>query len=844
MEEGEFQELLSTARKRRRGPQEGVGSENGVREGSRKVPKIGDAVSPSSPSVTAAGGLAIARRDHPPQQAGWEEGAVPRERYYPPPHQPPRAAHHQAAYANPYFYSGADHPREMVERRGGAPIANAAAAAAAADGRVGTARGDGGGFPPPPADEDVVDDGGVFPHYPARAAASRRDGGGGGGGWGRSGGGPQEWSRQQGHPHQQELHPARGRAGSASDGQVAAPSRPPMAGAGATPAAASVAEQVGGVGEERGPGRSRAAAAAAGDYYEHPYYRRDREPRGEGVPVMGGRGRHPYNDLEPPVGAQGSPAAVPAAHHPYPGPPRVAHDHDRVGSGAGGRGGGGRPRSPVRVAARGSPRSSGHPMRPSDRGGEAVLPPRYVLTSPPSINQTLCEAIERIFEHREKLAGAGVGVGGRVASAAVTEGSNTSTGLRGDAEVNGGRRGAAGVSSSLALAAKKATLRIIAIMESFEGRLNDVMSDARARAELDAIFPGIQEREFRALLEECIERSQAPPLYRQPADRDYRNGVGGGERVCGRMEAERMYLERERAYRRDHTGHPHEPPPPPMSQEIRDCEERFYASPRRPYLYPDVAYHDAGYLRRRPGAVGAYHEQHPPVAAARGGGGGYVHANRALGPEDSSHKYYDAELEAPSYPRYAAAAAAGRGLRVPPEEPVAAAADAAAAGMAGPPPLYKPPVRRGPGVGLSQPSEGDAYHHKGHHPRGGGSGGGGSHHSSAPTDGSPPGYGRLRVGASPPGAQSLLGDTRPRGGSVTSLPPSTSGPRVVTNGTGGDGRLEDDGTSSTTSRPDDPKQRSSEERGDDGGGGGGVAARPPPAARGHGWTLSPGRTAT
>ncbi|CAN0514363.1 unnamed protein product, partial [Ectocarpus sp. 8 AP-2014] len=43
---------------------------------------------------------------------------------------------------------------------------------------------------------------------------------------------------------------------------------------------------------------------------------------------------------------------------------------------------------------------------------------------------------------------------------------------------------------------------------------------------------------------------------------------------------------------------------------------------------------------------------------------------------------------------------------------------------------------------------------------------------------------------------------------------------VVTNGTGGDGRLEDDGTSSTTSRPDDPKQRSSEERGGGGGGGG------------------------
>ncbi|CBN78312.1 Putative NIN-like transcription factor [Ectocarpus siliculosus] len=725
----------------------------------------------------------------------------------------------------------------MVERLGGAPIANAAAAAG---GRVGTARGNGGGFPPHPADEDVVDDGGVFPHYSARAAAGRRDGGGGGGGGGggRSGGGPQEWSRQQRHAQQQELHPARGRAGSASDGQVAAPSRPPMPGAGATPAAASVAEQFGGVGDGRGPGRSRGVADAV-DYYDHdhPYYRRDREPRGGGGPAMGGRGRHPYNDVGPPMGAQGSPAAVPAAHHPYPGPPRADHDHHRAGSGAGGRGGGGRPRSPVQMAARGSPRSSGHPMRPPDRGGEAVLPPRYVRASPPSINQTLCEAIERVFEHREKMAGAGVGVGGRVASAAVTEGSNTSTGLRGDAEMNGGRRGAAppprGVSSSLALDAKKATLRIIAIMESFEGRLNDVMRDARARAELDAIFPGMHEREFRALLEECIERSQLERWGRKrtccgsqdpcpevpPAKERVTVAAScAAQDTYGRMEAERMYLERERAYRRDHPGHPHEPPPPPIYQEMRDREERFYASPRRPYPHPDVAYHDEGYLRRRPGAVGAYHEQRPPVAAARGGGGGFVHANRALGPEDSSHKYHDAELEAPSYPQYAAAAGRGRG--VPPEEAAAAAAAAAAAGMAGPPPLYKPPVRRGPGVGLSQPSEGGAYHRHGHHPRGGGSGGGGSHHSSAPTDDSPPGHDRRRVGASPPGAQSLRGDTRPRGGSVASLPPSTSRPRVVTNGTGGDGRLEDDGTSSTTSRPDDPKQRSSEERGDGGGGGG------------------------
>lgn len=62
--------------------------------------------------------------------------------------------------------------------------------------------------------------------------------------------------------------------------------------------------------------------------------------------------------------------------------------------------------------------------------------------------------------------------------------------------------------SSTAMDAKQATMRIIAIMEGFGGRLDDVMADPRARAELDAIFPGVQDREFRALLESCMERSQ------------------------------------------------------------------------------------------------------------------------------------------------------------------------------------------------------------------------------------------------------------------------------------------------------------------------------------------------
>lgn len=190
----------------------------------------------------------------------------------------------------------------------------------------------------------------------------------------------------------------------------------------------------------------------------------------------GGRGRGagrpmPYTDAGPP---------------PYARPPPGIHDRtDRSVSG-GRSGGGGRPRSPVHVAARGV--SRGHPMGPSDRGD--VLPARYVRPAQPGINRALCEAVERIFEHREKHAGgSGGGHAAEDPNADVVE-----------------RR--AGAGSSPALDAKKATMRIIAMLESFDGRLNDMVADPRAMAELDAIFPGVEEREFRALLEGCIERSQ------------------------------------------------------------------------------------------------------------------------------------------------------------------------------------------------------------------------------------------------------------------------------------------------------------------------------------------------
>ncbi|CAM9129821.1 unnamed protein product, partial [Scytosiphon promiscuus] len=369
------------------------------------------------------------------------------------------------------------------------------------------------------------------------------------------------------------------------------------------------------------------------------------------------------------------------------------------------------------------------------------------------------------------------------------------------------------------------------------------MADPRARAELDAIFPGVEEREFRALLEECIERSQTPPLYRKPADRNYRDGGGGGgggDRHYSRMEAERMYHERERAYHRDHAP-PHEPPPGypgperPMYRDVRDMGERFYSGPRQGYPAPNgAAYHDPrdhGYPRQRIGAASAvgaapgaaYPEQRQGPLRA-GGGGGYVHPKHEL-PEDID-KAYDADPET-SYPKYPGR---GRGRPGPgpedgppmrggmPQHSPALSPQARNSGrpadvVVGPPPLYKAPARQGRAAGVSPslpPLEGGAYHHHHRHHlhnRGGGGGGGGSHHSS-PT-GSPLAHGRR--GSEDVPSPPLRGDMRPRGGSMSSLPaaavaaaavgrvgPPQSRAGVMTRGSGGGGgvggSIEDDGS--------------------------------------------------
>lgn len=221
--------------------------------------------------------------------------------------------------------------------------------------------------------------------------------------------------------------------------------------------------------------------------------------RGGGGGARGGArgtaGRMHYNDPGPPMGVPPGSAAAAATgaggHRPYPGPPQGARDRgDRPSSGGQGSG---------------SP-SGGHPMGPIERG--EPLPPRYARPAQPGINQALYEAVDRIFRHREKHAGGGAGAGGGRAaspSAAAAVDRSKVEAIGADERGVGGARA---VASSPVMDAKKATVIIIGIMESFDGRLDDVLADPRARAELDAIFPGVKDSEFRALLEGCIERSQ------------------------------------------------------------------------------------------------------------------------------------------------------------------------------------------------------------------------------------------------------------------------------------------------------------------------------------------------
>lgn len=479
------------------------------------VPKTAGAPSPSSAPPRRSPNGSSSTAPPPPPPAAWEGGDGRRGRYYAqPPLPPPQQQQRPHAYADPYLYSRGD-PRGPPggERSAGAPPPAA----------LGGGRGHGGsrGSRAAHADDEIEDDG-VFPHYSAPAGADRRgDHRGGGGGHGVHGGPPPPaWSRQQ-HLRQQQqqqhqyhqqqhqqLHPTRGGVKAAVDGQVVSASRP-VADAVVAAAAASGdrAEGRGPGGGEgrgvRGGGRSR-AVAPTDDYYDHPFYQREREPLLDGGMVRGGAGgrggggrgsagRVIYSDTGLPIGATpGSTVEAGGGRRPYPGPPPPGARDRAERPSNGGQG-------------TGSPRV--HPMGPIERG--EPLPPRYARSAQPpginQVNQALFEAVERIFRHREKH---GAGGAGRDASPSVAADGPKADTMGADERGLGGRG-----ASSPVLDAKKATMRIIGIMESFDGRLDDVMADARARAELDAIFPGVKERDFRALLEGCIDRSQVRASY-------------------------------------------------------------------------------------------------------------------------------------------------------------------------------------------------------------------------------------------------------------------------------------------------------------------------------------------
>ncbi len=473
------------------------------------MPKVASsaAISPSSAPPSRSPSVSSAAPPPPPPAAAWEGGDGRRgPRYYPPQHAP-AAQQHPHAYADPYMYSRGDPRGAMAGERRTAAAAAAAAAAppvAAHNGGRGGAGGRGGGPRPAYPADDEADEDGVFPHYSGPASGRGRRGelryaAGHGGAP------PPAWSRQPPqHPHahqqHQQQHPRHSSRGGIhpatadGHGQVSAPPRG-VAGA----AAGAPVDQAEGRGG-RGSGRFR--AVAVDDDYDHPFYQRERDPRGESGMVRGGRGggrgpggRMHYADAGPSMGPPGSASAA-SGHRSYPGPSPNDRDRGEGHAGDGGRSGGG---------GGGGVRS--HPMAvgPAERG--EPLPPRYMR--PPaqsSINRALYEAVERIFQHRDKRSGIGPGGGrngpGRDASPSVAGGAKM------DAAGGADERGRA---SSTAMDAKQATMRIIAIMEGFDGRLDDVMADPRARAELDAIFPGVKDREFRALLESCIERSQVRP---------------------------------------------------------------------------------------------------------------------------------------------------------------------------------------------------------------------------------------------------------------------------------------------------------------------------------------------
>lgn len=133
----------------------------------------------------------------------------------------------------------------------------------------------------------------------------------------------------------------------------------------------------------------------------------------------------------------------------------------------------------------------------------------------PTINLALCEAVDRIVQHREQRGGGGGGVasptmaGGAKAAAAVEEEEEAGMVDRGGRRETGG----GGEESRVPpLDTKEVAMRLCALIDSCDGRPDELMADPRARAELESIFPGLEEREFRNMLGACLERRQVSAL--------------------------------------------------------------------------------------------------------------------------------------------------------------------------------------------------------------------------------------------------------------------------------------------------------------------------------------------
>ena len=228
-------------------------------------------------------------------------------------------------------------------------------------------------------------------------------------------------------------------------------------------------------------------------YYPHP----DREAR-EGdaravtgpVPIPASL-RAPYDDrMPPPIGRSGTAVASgvgsSGVHYPYARP--LLRNRDAIPPGS------------MHPTA-----ANHHPSATPDRDPS----PRYYQPSD-TIDLALCETVDRIVQHRD---GRG---SGRAASPSIACGPQSAAAAAALAaempgrERDGYREREIGVEETRAPPpdAKKVAMRLCELVDRCGGQLDEVMADPRTRAELESIFPGLEEKEFRAMLRGCVDRPQ------------------------------------------------------------------------------------------------------------------------------------------------------------------------------------------------------------------------------------------------------------------------------------------------------------------------------------------------